>query len=151
VSIFDRLAGIFRSYLDDDDDWRDVREDRSYGDPDLRQAFEELDDFLNDRSASAEWRGSGTFDDVGAARRRETARKAKPSVPEALRGDFAELGVEFGADAGRCKVAYKQQLKRHHPDRHASHAGNMKKATEKSARLNASYERICKWRETGIV
>jgi hypothetical protein len=27
----------------------------------------------------------------------------------------------------------------------------MKKATEKTARINASYERIRKWRETGII
>jgi DnaJ-domain-containing protein 1 len=141
VSIFDRLTGIFRSYLDDD--WQDVSKSRSYVDPDLRQAYEELDDFLNGR------RGSSTFADVGAGR--GTARKAKPAVPEALRGDFAELGVEFGADAERCKAAYKEQVKRHHPDHHASHAGDLKKATEKSTRLIAAYGRICKWRETGEV
>jgi DnaJ-domain-containing protein 1 len=142
------LAGVFRSYLDDD--WQDVRKNSSYGDPDLRQAFEELDDFLSSGGASAGRRDSGgAFDDVGKTWR--TAQKAKPTVPETLRGDFAELGVEFGADAKRCKAAYKQQVKLHHPDRHASHAGNMKKATEKSARLNAAYERICKWRETGSV
>jgi DnaJ-domain-containing protein 1 len=147
VSIFDRLAGVFRSYLNDNDDWQDVRKSRSYGDPDLEQAFEELDDFLSGRSTSSGGRGSSAFS--GASR--GTERNAKPAVPEELRGDFAELGVEFGADAERCKTAYKQQLMRHHPDRHASHAGNLKKATEKSTRLNAAYERICKWRETGRV
>jgi DnaJ-domain-containing protein 1 len=145
VSIFDRLAGVFHSYLDDNDDWQDVRKSRSYSDSDLRQAFEELDDFLNGKSAFTGRSGSSAFNDAGAA------RETKRAVPEALRGDFAELGVEFGADAERCKTAYKQQLKRHHPDRHASHAGNMRKATEKSARLNAAYERIRKWRETGNV
>jgi DnaJ-domain-containing protein 1 len=147
VSIFDRLAGVFHSYLDDNDDWSDTRKSHYYGDSDLRQAFEELDDFLNGGSASAGKRGfEGAFNDGGAA-----GRKARLAVPEALRGDFAELGVEFGADAERCKTAYKQQLKRHHPDRHASHAGNMKKATEKSKRLNAAYERIREWHETGNV
>jgi curved DNA-binding protein CbpA len=45
-----------------------------------------------------------------------------------------------------CKAAYKKLLKLHHPDRHAGHTGNMKKATEKSARINAAYDRIEKWR-----
>jgi curved DNA-binding protein CbpA len=46
-------------------------------------------------------------------------------------------------------VAYKKLLKIHHPDRHAGHPGNMKKATEKSARINAAYQKIEHWRETG--
>ncbi|MDR2094638.1 MAG: J domain-containing protein, partial [Treponema sp.] len=66
--------------------------------------------------------------------------------PEELRPDFAELGLPFGASAGECKAAYKKLLNTHHPDRHAGHAGNMKKATEKSARINAAYDRIEKWR-----
>ncbi|GHV89584.1 hypothetical protein AGMMS50268_00870 [Spirochaetia bacterium] len=69
--------------------------------------------------------------------------------PDALRQDFAELGLSPQASAEECKAAYKRLLKIHHPDRHAGHAGNMKKATEKSARINAAYDRIVRWRETG--
>jgi curved DNA-binding protein CbpA len=66
-----------------------------------------------------------------------------------LRGDFAELGLPFDASEEDCKQAYKKLLKIHHPDRHAGHEGNMKKATEKSARINAAYDRIQRWREGG--
>jgi hypothetical protein len=66
--------------------------------------------------------------------------------PEELRGDFAELGLPFGAGAEDCKAAYKRLLKLHHPDRHAGHEGNMRKATEKSARINGAYDRREKWR-----
>jgi DnaJ-domain-containing protein 1 len=66
--------------------------------------------------------------------------------PENLRPDFAELGLPFGAGAEDCKAAYKRLLKLHHPDRHAGHEGNMKKATEKTTRINAAYDRIEKWR-----
>ncbi|MDR1971100.1 MAG: J domain-containing protein [Treponema sp.] len=69
--------------------------------------------------------------------------------PEELRPDFAELGLPFGAAEEECKAAYKKLIKRHHPDRHAGHEGNMKKATEKSARINAAYDRIEKWRGGG--
>jgi len=77
------------------------------------------------------------------------AGAGKNALPEILRKDFAELGVAFGASADDCKVAYKKLLKIHHPDRHAGHPGNMKKATEKSARINAAYQKIEHWRETG--
>jgi DnaJ-class molecular chaperone len=69
--------------------------------------------------------------------------------PESLRSDFEELGLAFGASADACKAAYKKLLKLHHPDRHAGHEGNMRKATAKSARINAAYDRIERWRETG--
>jgi len=68
-----------------------------------------------------------------------------------LRADFQELSLPFGAGAADCKAAYKKLLKIHHPDRHAGHEGNMKKATAKAARINASYRRIEAWRETGRI
>jgi curved DNA-binding protein CbpA len=70
-------------------------------------------------------------------------------MPETLRSDFAELGLPFGASADECKQAYKRLLKQHHPDRHGGHPENMKKATEKAARINAAFDRIERWRKTG--
>jgi DnaJ-domain-containing protein 1 len=87
-------------------------------------------------------RGPGTGTGPGA--RTGGGGPARP--PEELRRDFAELGIPFGAGAEACKAAYKRLLKLHHPDRHAGHEGNMRKATEKSARINAAYDRIEKWR-----
>jgi DnaJ-domain-containing protein 1 len=144
VGFFDRLGDVLRSYLKDDDDWTDAR--GSYGrrfssDPDIAEAVEELEEFLGGRTRSG---GRKTADWSGV----HTAPPKKPQIPEALRPDFAELGVEFGANAEKCKSAYKRLLNIHHPDRHASHEGNMKKATAKSAKINAAYERICKWHES---
>jgi DnaJ-domain-containing protein 1 len=152
VGIFDRLGNVLRGYMNDDGDWTDTRgayDGRFSGDQDLRRAFEELDQFLNSGGAYTDGTGGSFYERTT----REPARepRPKPSVPEELRRDFAELGVEFGASAERCKAAHKKLLKIHHPDHHASHEGNMKKATVKSARINAAYERICKWRESGKV
>jgi DnaJ-domain-containing protein 1 len=107
------------------------------------------------RARGPEYTGRG--EDAGRAdnRGRESdtgafGRSGGPNaapVPEELRADFAELGVPFGAGEKACRDAYKKLLKLHHPDRHAGHAGNMKKATEKTARVNAAYDRIEKWRE----
>ncbi len=149
---------------------------RGFTDPDLDAAFEELDDYLkggsSDSSSAKNNRGStsganrssdsrsgrqGSAGATGDYSRGSNAssggysqRARDPSAPpESLRKDFAELGVPFGSDEATCKGAYKKLLKVHHPDRHAGHPGNMRKATEKSARINASYQRIEKWRETG--
>jgi DnaJ-domain-containing protein 1 len=152
VSIFDRLGDVLRSYLNDAGSGPSGGSSGRgrYADPDLEAAYEELDDFLEGgkdgfgakRSSSgkdrwADFRGGGE----------NTAGRKTP--PESLRNDFVELGLDFGASADMCKTAYKRLLKLHHPDRHAGHEGNMRKATAKSARINAAYDRIERWRETG--
>jgi DnaJ-domain-containing protein 1 len=151
VGIFERLEDLVKSYLNGGDDFRFPGE-RGFTDPDLNSAYEELDEFLNAKS------GTGNF---SAGKKRDAKRgpdgsrtagdkTGRTPVPEELRGDFAELGVPFGALADECKAAYKQLLKKHHPDRHAGHQGNMQKATEKSARVNAAFDRIERWRTTEL-
>jgi DnaJ-domain-containing protein 1 len=103
-----------------------LHEDGAAGDPDLSAAFEELDDYLNRT-------GPG---DNGK------------HIPEELRPDFAELGIPFGASGAECKGAYKKLLKIHHPDRHGGHPEHFKKATDKTAGINAAYDRIEKWRNS---
>jgi hypothetical protein len=159
MGIFDRLGDVIKGYLNDDDErifGRTSRAGRHSPDPDLEAAFEELNDYLgkgessfaggNSRNAG----GGGAAEETRDFRERGRGRTSREAaVPEALRGDFAELGVPFGASADECKRAYKGLLKQHHPDRHAGHPGNMKKATEKSARINAAFDRIERWRKTG--
>jgi DnaJ-domain-containing protein 1 len=156
MGIFDRLENLVKSYLNGEGaPFSESLEGRRYGDPDLDSAYEELNEFLNagkSGSAGGFSSGNGRAGRNNAASGR-TARNGSTgnAVPGELRGDFAELGVPFGAPAGECKVAYKQLLKKHHPDRHVGHAGNMRKATEKSARVNAAFDRIERWWTTGRV
>ncbi|MDR0323356.1 MAG: J domain-containing protein, partial [Treponema sp.] len=65
--------------------------------------------------------------------------------PKELRIDFGCLEVPFGADLETCKAAYKNLLKIHHPDHHAGNEVNFKKATTRTARINAAWERIEMW------
>ena len=109
---------------------------RSGGDPDLDAAFEELDDFLND--------GNGKRKGAGEAKKKPEGKQLR-KVPAELLADFAELGLSPDASAEECKATYKKLLKIHHPDRHAGKAEAMKKATGKTARVNAAWERIEKW------
>ncbi|MDR1248701.1 MAG: J domain-containing protein [Treponema sp.] len=145
MGIFDRLSDVIRSYLNDvslESSGRPSPGSRR-SDPDLEAAYDELNDFLGG--------GKRRFDPRGASPEEKGAGKdgGRAAPPEILRGDFAELDLEFGASPELCKTAYKKLLKLHHPDRHAGHEGNMKKATAKSARINAAYDRIERWRETG--
>jgi hypothetical protein len=116
--------------------WTDGRaDDRTTGRADGRAAGGATGGAWDEsRTAGGAW-GDGARQNRGAG-----------LPPEELRSDFAELGLPFGAGEEECKAAYKRLLKLHHPDRHAGHERNMKKATEKTMRINAAYDRIEKWR-----
>jgi DnaJ-domain-containing protein 1 len=132
MGILDRFGTMIRSYINSEDER--IFPHKKPADPDLQAAYDELDEFLSERR-KRENRGTGAAGTGGPGASRR-------SVPGELRGDFAELGVPFGASLEECKAAYKELLKKHHPDRHSGHAGNMQRATEKSARINAAYDRI---------
>ena len=135
MGIWGRLGNVIKSYLNDDDDkinWRSdskeyaPREDSRYGqsDSDFEAACEELDDFLKGKTGPD---------------------KPVRQIPTEIQEDLAELGLSPQAGVEECKAAYKKLLKIHHPDRHAGNPENMKKATEKTARVNAAYERLQNW------
>ena len=135
MGIWERLGNVIKSYLNDDEETRDRSGPAGYGprgggDPDLDAAYEELDDFLKGGTAHAASGGR--------------AERVRP-VPAELRGDFAELGLTPEATPGECKEAYKKFLKVYHPDRHAGNPDDMKKATEKTAQVNAAYDRLERW------
>jgi len=147
MGIWSRLGTVIKSYLDDYDAklfGTNEKPGSSFrsADPDLDAAFDELNDYLNGNGPRAGSSG-------GEEAQNNSARSSTKPPPEELRPDFAELCVTFGAPMDECKAAYKRLLKVHHPDRHAGHEGNFKKATEKSARINAAWDRIEKWRKAG--
>jgi DnaJ-domain-containing protein 1 len=146
MGIWSRLGNVINNYINDFTGDTDARlgqgsYSRTTGDPDLDAAYDELNEFLNRKETRGESRSGYASSNSGAF----TGGKLPP---EELRADFEYLGVPFGADAETCKAAYKKLLKIHHPDRHAGHEGNYKKATEKSAKINAAYDRIERWRNS---
>ncbi|MDR3276901.1 MAG: J domain-containing protein [Treponema sp.] len=154
MGILDRLEDVLKSYINDGrpSGGRPFGRSRSggSGDPDLDDAFAELDDFLGDaaRPGASAHTGGGK-EAAWDEKLGDAASGGAGPPPEGLRRDFAEMGLPFGASAGDCKAAYKRLLKLHHPDRHAGHPEDVKKATEKSSRVNAAFDRINQWRETG--
>jgi len=138
MGIWDRLGSVIKSYVNDERDKVFGKTGaKRHNDPDLNAAYEELDDFLKGKGASAEFKEK-------SGNSAEKQKKARP-VPEEVRQDFAELGLTPDATAEECKETYKRLLKIHHPDRHVNHDENMKKATEKAARVNAAYDRLVVW------
>ena len=139
MGILGRLGNVVKSYLNDETDTIFGKKgsgsrsasSSSRGDPDLNAAYEELDDFLNGKESASK-----------KAAPKEPARR---TVPAEILADFTELAVSPEASAAECKAAYKKLLKIHHPDRHAGNPDALKKATEKTARVNAAYRRIENW------
>ena len=146
MGIWSRLESVINSYVNDFGNETSSRLKRSSGDPDLDAAYDELNDYLNRKETS-----SGEKERFSETRYSAQKNSGVKLPPEELRADFECLGVSFGADAETCKASYKKLLKIHHPDRHAGHEGNFKKATERSSRINASWDRIEKWRKSGSV
>ena len=136
MGIWDRLGNVLKSYLNDDHEFQGKSGQKRRYDPDLDAAYEELDDFLRGDDS-----GKDPRDKDGE---RETEKPKRP-VPDEIKQDLAELGLPPEASAQDCKEAYKKLLKIHHPDRHAGNPENLKKATQKTARVNAAYDRLVNW------
>jgi len=142
MGLMDRLGSVIKSYLSDfgSDPFGGSsprgRFERKNSDPDIDAAYEELDEFLNKDKKEKQ---------PGQAEQAEQGEQKGRPVPKELFPDFAELGLSHEATFEQCKSAYKELLKIHHPDKHSTHPDNMKKATEKSARVNAAYRRLENW------
>jgi hypothetical protein len=110
--------------------------------------------YSSDDSGSASWEarfraasgGGGSAGSSGSRSSSAAGSRVRTAEEEdALRKAYTELGVPYGSSLEVCKAAYKKLLIMHHPDKHAGHPGDMKKATEKTARVNAAFDCISKF------
>lgn len=134
MDIFDRLGNLIRTILDDDpgsDNSGSLRGTSSYGDDsDMRQAWEELENYMNEDEPTA---GPASNSSFGS----ESAR-----APESLRRDFRNLEVPFGASLSDVRKSYRQLMTAFHPDRHSADPDRFRTATEVTKKLNQSLDRI---------
>ena len=98
------------------------------------EAWEELEEYLRtgesrDRSAHSGAAGGGSAGSAGAG-----------SGPAAQ--DYRNLELEPGADFQTVKRAYRRLMRTYHPDRYADDPERQRVATQISAKLNASFNRI---------
>jgi DnaJ-domain-containing protein 1 len=132
--IFDRLTNLFRTLFTEDpfdsDEYKKTR--NRYYDPDLQDAWDELDDFLNEGKS-----GSST----SYEHKKSNNHYIDPEL-EALKKDYANLEVDFQTPFPEVKKSYKRLLTKYHPDRFANNPKKLKIATEISKKINQSYQLI---------
>lgn len=124
MDFFERLGDTIRELFD---------EDTSYQDSDFRHAWDELNDYLDENTGSRTSHGSNQSSKPG---------QFNPRPVDGLVKDYRNLELAPGADAAQVRQAYRKLLVKYHPDRHAANAGKQKIATEITAKLNESYNRI---------
>jgi DnaJ-domain-containing protein 1 len=127
---FDRLGDFVRSFMHEEPQARPQTRPAgdSIADPDMQDAWEELDAYLNDKERPR-------------SERDEPERPANPET-EVLRQDYANLEVPFGAPFEQVKKSYRRMMAAYHPDRNAQDPQRLRLATEITQKLNASYRRI---------
>jgi DnaJ-domain-containing protein 1 len=132
--IFDRLGSFFKSIFNEEEN--QSAETRQYYDDDMQDAWNELEDYLNEGK-------SGSQPKSGNKERPQGHARPAPDVGrETLRADYANLKVPFGTSFEIVKTSYKKLLRQYHPDKHASDAEKFKLATEITSKLNQSFQRI---------
>jgi DnaJ-domain-containing protein 1 len=147
VDFIDRLAGFLRDILGDGGSASGRNPggknpgSPGYQDPDLRDAWEELDDYM--RGGTGERRQEGTGGRQGSQHPgRESGPRPRKPADESLRQDYANLEVPFGADIETVRKSYKTLVLRYHPDKHAGDPEKQRIALEITKKINQSFEKI---------
>ena len=148
--IFDRLGNLLRSLFQDGDESGSTS-GRSSADPDMDAAWEELDEFLKTgKNASDSAKPHQRYrQSTGGGYRRATERQS--TIPGEIRRDYANLEVAADADMTTVRKAYHRLMRQYHPDRFAHDQQKLKDATVITQKINQSYQRIKKFRETGSI
>ena len=132
--IFDRLGNLLKSTLRANDD---VDHDiDGYTDPDLQEAWDELNDFLAGDSDTA----GGTGPGFQRSSFGSTNRSA--SIPPQVAEAYSVIGVSAHVSNAELGKAYKTLLLKHHPDRVAGDPAKMAAATERTKRINRAFQEI---------
>ena len=129
-AFFSRVERVIRTLLKPDAEWDRRRTDSFYS-----EAWEELEEYLR----TGEERPRPTDD--GAAGRGGSGGPARER-PQAAAQDYRNLELEPGTDFATVKQAYRRLMRTYHPDRYAHDPERQRVATEISAKLNASFNRI---------
>jgi DnaJ-domain-containing protein 1 len=154
-NFIDKLADLLRNLIDAPRRGPAGRASESRGstppfggaagaDPDLRDAWEELDDYMRGGPGTRDSRGTNTRGGPGGTGRGSGQERPPPRSPadESLRQDYANLEVPFGADIEAVRSSYKVLMMRYHPDKHAGDPEKQRIALEITKKINESFERI---------
>ncbi len=134
-SFFDRLGDIVNSVLGNlGEPFSQKNKKGGFDDPFMDEAWDELNDYLNDREPAG--RGKGRR--PSGSRQRSYSDSRDESLAQA----YANLEVPYGAPFDDVKKAYKRLLRAYHPDRFAQDPEKLKIATEITKKINEAIARI---------
>ena len=90
---------------------------------------------------------SETTQDTFGGRSRPDPVDVEAPAPESaypleIQEDYAALELSVGADIDAVKDAYRDMMRRYHPDRHAADPDKARLANELTVRIRQSYERL---------
>ncbi|MEM5948829.1 J domain-containing protein [Spirochaetia bacterium 38H-sp] len=120
--IFERLSRILRAELNR---FKSDFFETDDSDAVFREAMEELDDFLAGRTYRTERQKNSTFH--------------KPSIDPEIQKAFDVLGLSYDSSFPMVKKAYREAMRRFHPDRIQGDEEALKKATEEAKKINHAY------------
>lgn len=127
-AFFNRVERVIRTLLKPGGPERQ-RTDRFY-----TEAWEELEEYLRTGESGGRSANAGAGGSTGSDRAGDGVR------PDPQ--DYRNLELEPGADFETVKRAYRRLMRAYHPDRYADDPERQRVATEISAKLNASFNRI---------
>jgi DnaJ-domain-containing protein 1 len=133
VDILDRLSLLLRSALDDPTDAA-RRHGGSSADPDWREAWNELDEYMRRVSDPA----GGDAGDAGDA----GSTSAGAAMPQRVEKAFETLEIEPGSPLDTVRRQFRRELARYHPDRFADDPEKFAAATAVTRELIQSYRLI---------
>jgi hypothetical protein len=163
---FDRLGDLLQSLLGGESTYRGSYDLR---DPDMREAVEELDAYLESGVPGPGAPGPGA-PGPGASHRRTAGSSAdfdseesqdrgydrdsqgeQRRVDRTLRKDYATLEADFATPLAEVRKSYKRLLHKYHPDRFSGDAEKQTLANEVTQRLNDAFARIERHHRGGSV
>lgn len=136
---YEKLGRILGSYLDDEEYFNENYKVNNFSD---KKTESRIPDPLNEEPKPVKLRRAGNT--VQRERPKIKVKKLNP-VPSELFNDFYVLELPPGSELEDCKTAYRNLMKKYHPDNFSGSKGIEEAATEKTSRINNSFRRIKLW------
>jgi len=89
------------------------------------------------------------FEHIGGDAPKNNYTPPKSATDKTLRDYYANLEVEYGADMDTVKAAYRDLMRRYHPDRFAHDENMQDLSTELTQELTRAYQAIESYWKTG--
>ena len=143
-TFFDKIGEILKSF---DSLLDDVFQKDSKRGADYQNAWEELEEYLK---TGKEGKETGSAEDWFSRKKNsyensyENSHQTHPSSSSTLAQDYANLDLPNDAPFEEVRKAYKQQMKKYHPDQFVNDPEKSELATEITKKINESYQNIKK-------